>query len=212
MRKYQSTELEDWLKEIDSLCKPTDFIAAMNQASARDAETRPIFEKIKSYYLPGYRPGVRMPGGERIASGDRYLYIEVYETVLAALMRGLPGMLDASQAEAKKDESLKNIGTLVGKVAPIISRVTVGLSSSTTPMQIRNAATTVKIWMRLIAPIAGEAVLPVWFSNTAATVRVRKQFVSCTFHKSGLKIASVAVRLGLLTRLSLPPSRSWHAA
>jgi hypothetical protein len=69
--------------------------------------------------------------------------IEVYETELAALMRGLPGMLDASQAEAKKDKSLEDVGTLVGKVAPTISRATKGLSSSATPMQIRNAAATV---------------------------------------------------------------------
>jgi hypothetical protein len=69
--------------------------------------------------------------------------IEVYETELAALMRGLPGMLDASQAEAKKDKSLEDVGTLVSKVAPTISRATAGLSSSATPTQIRNAAATV---------------------------------------------------------------------
>jgi hypothetical protein len=74
---------------------------------------------------------------------ESHQLIEVYETELAALMRGLPGMLDASQAEAKKDKSLEDGGTLVSKVAPTISRATAGLSSSATPAQIRNAAATV---------------------------------------------------------------------
>jgi DnaJ-class molecular chaperone len=69
--------------------------------------------------------------------------IEVYETELAALMRSLPNMLDASQVEAKKDKSLEDVGALVSKVAPTISRATTGLSSSATAMQIRNAAATV---------------------------------------------------------------------
>jgi DnaJ-class molecular chaperone len=47
------------------------------------------------------------------------------------------------QAEAKKNKSLEDVGTLVGTVAPTISRATAGLSSKATPVQIRNAAATV---------------------------------------------------------------------
>jgi hypothetical protein len=69
--------------------------------------------------------------------------IEVYETELSALMRGLPEVLKASEAEAKKDKSLEEVGALISKVAPTISRATSGLSSSPTAMQIRSAAATV---------------------------------------------------------------------
>lgn len=77
VRKLQSNYLNDWLRTVNTLCLPCDFVAALKASPAKDGDTRRLYETIANYCMPGYTPGKRGIGGER-SSYRRFPYTVDY--------------------------------------------------------------------------------------------------------------------------------------
>lgn len=73
VRAILHSDLEDWLRDVNTTCDPADFLNELDDNRPPDKELRTLHDRIACYCVPGYKPGLGGSGGERKRSIPNYL-------------------------------------------------------------------------------------------------------------------------------------------
>lgn len=73
VRAILHSDLEDWLRDVNTLCDPAEFLNELDDNRPPDKELRTLHDRIACYCVPGYKPGSGGSGGERRRSIPNYL-------------------------------------------------------------------------------------------------------------------------------------------
>lgn len=95
VRAVLHSDLEDWLRDVDTTCDPDEFLKELDHHRPPDKELRTLHDRIACYCVPGYKPGSGGSGGERKRSIQNYL---------CAYSEGRFGFFTPRQEEDKKGE------------------------------------------------------------------------------------------------------------
>jgi hypothetical protein len=106
VRAILHSDLEDWLRDVDTTCVPDEFLNELDDHRPPDKELRPLHDRIACYCVPGYEPGSGGSGGGRKRSIQNYL---------CAYSDRSFGLLTPRQEEGKKGEREPDLEHLMAR-------------------------------------------------------------------------------------------------